>query len=48
MRLRDELHAIHDASHLPEVPSEETWAALNDLLVRVRLNTKLSPTGSQG
>jgi hypothetical protein len=36
-RLRVELQAAHDASQLPEVPSEETRAALNDLLVRVRL-----------
>ena len=36
-RLRVELQAAHDASTLPELPSEETRAALNDLLVRVRL-----------
>ncbi len=36
-RLRGELQAAHDASRLPEVPSEETRAALNDLLIRVRL-----------
>ena len=35
-RLRDELQAAHDASKLPEQPSDETRAALNDLLVRVR------------
>jgi uncharacterized protein len=35
-RLRGELQAAHDASQLPELPSEETRAALNDLLVRVR------------
>lgn len=39
-RLRGELQAAHDASHLPELPSEETRAALNDLLVRVRLHVK--------
>ena len=36
-RLRVELQAAHDASALPELPSDETRAALNDLLVRVRL-----------
>ena len=36
-RLRSELQAAHDASTLPELPSDETRAALNDLLVRVRL-----------
>ena len=35
-RLRVQLQAAHEASSLPEVPSEETRAALNDLLVRVR------------
>jgi predicted nucleotidyltransferase len=39
-RLRGELQAAHEASRLPEVPSEETKAALNDLLVRVRLARK--------
>lgn len=36
-RLRGELQAAHEASQLPELPSEETRAALNDLLIRVRL-----------
>jgi hypothetical protein len=36
-RLRVELQAAHEASHLPELPSDETRNALNDLLVRVRL-----------
>ena len=36
-RLRGELQTAHDASQLPEVPSEESRAALNDLLVGVRL-----------
>jgi hypothetical protein len=36
-RLRGELQSAHEASPLPELPSEETRAALNDLLVRVRL-----------
>jgi len=35
-RLRGELQAAHDASRLSELPSEETRAALNHLLVRVR------------
>ena len=34
--IRGELQAAHDASQLPELPSDETRAALNDLLVRVR------------
>ncbi len=36
-RLRAELQAAHDASTLREMPAEATRAALNDLLVRVRL-----------
>jgi uncharacterized protein len=36
-RLRGELQAAHDASQLPDLPSEPTRAALNDLLVKVRL-----------
>ena len=36
-RLRSELQATHDASTLPEQPGDETRAAMNDLLVRVRL-----------
>ncbi len=36
-RLRAELQAAHEASSLPESPSAETRAALNDLLVRVRM-----------
>ena len=36
-RLRGALQAAQDASQLPEVPSEESRAALNDLLVGVRL-----------
>ena len=39
-RLRGELQAAHDGSQLPETPSEETRAALNELLVRVRLGPK--------
>ncbi len=41
LRLRGELQAAHDASKLPELPGEETYAALNDLLVRVRLKNRL-------
>ena len=36
-RLRVELQAAHEASPLPEAPAESTRAALNDLLLRVRL-----------
>lgn len=39
-RLRAELQAAHDASTLPELPSDETRAALNDLLVRIRLQSR--------
>lgn len=36
-RLRAELQVAHDASTLREVPDEAARAALNDLLVRIRL-----------
>lgn len=36
-RLRAELQSAHEASQLPELPSDETRNALNDLLVRIRL-----------
>ncbi len=36
-RLRGELQAAHEASQLPELPSEATRAALNDLLARIRM-----------
>ena len=39
-RLRGELQAAHDTSQLPELPSEETRSALNDLLVRIRLTAR--------
>lgn len=39
-RLRGELQAAHDTSHLPELPDDRTRAALNDLLVRVRLASR--------
>ena len=41
-RLRAELQAAHDASTLPELPSDETRRALNDLLVRLRLKPSWS------
>jgi predicted nucleotidyltransferase len=37
-RLRGELEAAHDASQLPELPSENTRSALNEVLMRVRLS----------
>lgn len=40
-RLRGELQAAHEASTLPELPSEKTRLALNDLLVRVRLQRRM-------
>jgi len=45
-RLRGELQAAHDASQLPESPSTETRSALNDLLLRLRLNRNLAGTMS--
>ena len=36
-RLRGELQAAHDASHLPDLPGDDTGNALNDLLVRIRV-----------
>lgn len=44
-RLRGELQAAHDASTLPEAPDEATRQALNDLLVRVRLQSRALPAG---
>ena len=41
-RLRAELQAAHDASTLPELPSDETRSALNALLVRLRLKPSWS------
>jgi predicted nucleotidyltransferase len=41
--LRQELQSAHDASPLPELPTDETRTALNDLLVRIRLAAKLPP-----
>jgi hypothetical protein len=37
---RTELQAAHDASKLPELPSDQTRVALNDLLVELRLQRK--------
>ena len=37
-KLRVELQSAFESSSLPELPSEETRRALNDLLVRVRIN----------
>jgi uncharacterized protein len=39
-RLRGELQAAHEASALRELPSEQTRAGLNDLLVRLRRSGK--------
>lgn len=39
-RLRAMLQQAHEASTLPETPAEATRLALNDLLVRVRLQSK--------
>jgi predicted nucleotidyltransferase len=36
-RLRAELQTAHGTSRLPELPSEQTRVALNELLVRIRL-----------
>jgi predicted nucleotidyltransferase len=42
--LRGELQAAHEASKLPELPSEATRGALNDLLVEVRLQSAENST----
>jgi len=39
-RLRVELRAAHEASQLAELPSEEPRAALDELLVRIRLKSR--------
>lgn len=41
-KLRDELQTAFEASSLPELPSEETRRALNDLLIRLRLKGQSS------
>lgn len=38
-RLRGELQSAYEASQLPERPGDATRAALNDLLIRIRLHT---------
>ena len=38
-RLRAELQAAHENSSLPEIAGDDTRSALNELLVRVRMNT---------
>jgi len=43
-RLRGQLQEAHDASRLPESPSDETRNALNDLLMRARLKSSRSET----
>src|SRR3989454_950806 len=43
-RLRGELQAAHDASRLPEAPADAARAALNDLLVRIRLKRRTGQT----
>ena len=40
-RLRGELQSAQEASQLPELPGEETRAALDRLLVRVRLKNRI-------
>ncbi len=40
-RLPVELQAAHEASQLPELPDDETRAALNNLLLRVRLKSRV-------
>jgi hypothetical protein len=43
-RLREELQAAHEASKLLKFPSDATRAALNDLLVKVRLQSAENST----
>jgi hypothetical protein len=40
--IRGELQSAHEASKLPELPSDKTRAALNDLLVRIRLIARMN------
>jgi predicted nucleotidyltransferase len=44
-RLRDELQAAHEASRLPELPSDATRATLNNLLVKLRLGAHVTSSG---
>jgi uncharacterized protein len=39
-RLRAELQSAHEASDLPESPTEETRKSLNDLLIRIRVKAR--------
>ena len=41
-KLRAELQSAFESSSLPELPSDETRRALNDLLIRVRLKGEVS------
>jgi uncharacterized protein len=41
-KLRADLQTAFESSSLPELPSDETWRALNDLLIRLRLNRSSS------
>jgi|WetSurMetagenome_2_1015567.scaffolds.fasta_scaffold226253_2 uncharacterized protein len=47
-RLRDELQAAHETSHLPELPSPQSRTALDDLLIRIRLRSRGSACASSG
>jgi len=40
-RLRADLQTAHDKCQLPELPDEQTRAALNDLLVRIRRRSEM-------
>lgn len=39
-RLRTILQSAHEASQLPDLPSEQTRQAMNELLVRIRLDSR--------
>lgn len=47
-RLRGALQAAHDASRLPELPDEKTQAALNNLLLRVRMASRVNSSAPTG
>ena len=42
-RLRGELQVAHETSPLPELPDDETHAALNDWLIRLQLGFQAAP-----
>ncbi len=46
-RLRVALQSAHEASSLPELPSEETRNALNNLLIRTRLSGASGPASGK-